>query len=324
MSQIGGAPPLGELLDHIESIAPLPHVAGRVVQVAEDERFSAYDLAAIIATDTAMTAKILRLANSAYYGFPRRIATVRDAVVLIGFRAVRATAVAAAVADLFPKQGSTRFDADLFWAHCVACGSVAEIIAKETNQARPDEAFTAGILHDIGRLVLAQYVPGPFDRALDQALERGAAMEAVETDVFGYDHAQLGAALTQRWNLPIEICTAIAGHHDLTVDPAEAPLTYVLAQSNRFCRSVGFWCGLDTAEGARVYDVNEPADPEIAALVEDKLGGIAGLEARVREFLSSSNDREQRWYTPVETVAAGPAADVSDLGDAPADRRAIA
>ena len=208
-----------------------------------DERFSSYDLAAIIATDTAMTAKILRLANSAYYGFPRRIATVRDAVVLIGFRAVRATAVAAAVVDLFPKQGSTRFDADLFWAHCVVCGSVAEIIAKETNQARPDEAFTAGILHDIGRLVLAQYVPGPFDRALDQALERGAAMEAVETDVFGYDHTQLGAALTQRWNLPIEICTAIAGHHYPTVDPAEAPLTYVLAQSNRFCRSVGFWCG---------------------------------------------------------------------------------
>ena len=95
-------PNLTDLLDEVGALAPLPHVANRAVQVADDERFSAYDLAAVIATDTAMTAKILRRTNSAYYGFPRRISTVHDAVVLIGFRAVRATAIAAGVADLIP------------------------------------------------------------------------------------------------------------------------------------------------------------------------------------------------------------------------------
>ena len=300
MSQTGAAPPLSEFLDHIESIAPLPHVATRVLQVAEDENFSAYDLAAIIATDTAMTAKLLRLANSAYYGFPRRIATVRDAVVLIGFRAVRAAALAAAVVDLFPERGSARFDADLFWAHCVACGSVAEAIAKEASLARPDEAFTAGILHDIGRIVLAQYQAALFDESLNQAIERGAPPEMVEPEIFGYDHAQVGAGLTRRWNLPVEICAAIAGHHDLSATPASAPLTYVLAQANHFCRSAGFWSGLDTEEGSRVYGGRAIADREIDALIGKTLGGIDGLEERVRQFLRSSNDREQRWYSPAE------------------------
>ena len=148
--------PLEALLDQVDAMAPFPAVASRVMQITEDERFSAYDLAAIIATDTALTAKILRLANSAYYAYPRKIGTVRDAVVLIGFRAVRSTAIASAIVDIFPTSEPERpFNVDLFWGHSVACGIIAETMARETHQAPPDEAFTAGILHDLGRLVLA-------------------------------------------------------------------------------------------------------------------------------------------------------------------------
>ena len=297
MSQIGSTPSLSELLDHVESIAPLPHVASRVVQVAEDERFSAYDLAAIIATDTAMTAKILRLANSAYYGFPRRIATVRDAVVLIGFRAVRATALAAAVVDLFPDKGGSRFSADLFWAHSVACTSVAEALAKDGAGVRPDEAFTAGILHDVGRLVLAQYAQDSFNQSLDRALQQGVPLESAEIAVLGYDHAEVGAGLTHRWNFPTKICAAIENHHQLD---AEAPLTHLLTRANEFCRWAGLWCGLDTEEGALAYGPVAQADAHVIDVVERELGGQEGLATRIRDFLSSSADREQRWYTPAD------------------------
>ncbi len=198
-----GAPPsIDDLLQRVEELAPLPHVATRVIQVTEEDTFSAYDLAAIIATDTALTAKILRVANSAFYGYPRRITTVRDSVVLIGFRAVRATAIAAAIIDLFPGADDGPFSMDLFWGHAVACGVVAEAIARETGHARPDEAFTAGILHDLGRLVLSQYEPERFGRVLYRALNGAEEMQIAERVEFGYDHTQVGSALTEQWSFP--------------------------------------------------------------------------------------------------------------------------
>jgi HD-like signal output (HDOD) protein len=110
-----------------------------------------------------MTAKTLRPANSAYYGLPRQISTVRAAVVLIGFRAVQATAVAPAMVDLFPGGNRSRLNSDLLWAHSAACALIAEAVTKGTRQARSDEAFTAGIRNDMGRLVLAQYAGDAFN-----------------------------------------------------------------------------------------------------------------------------------------------------------------
>ena len=239
-------PNLTDLLDEVEALAPLPHVANRAVQVADDERFSAYDLAAVIATETAMTAKVLRRTNSAYYGFPRRISTVHDAVVLIGFRAVRATAIAAAVVDLFPSRGNGRFSSDLFWGHSATGALVAETFAKETGHARADEAFTAAILHDIGRLVLSQYAEEAFNEALRRAMEGSAPRQVAEQDVFGYDHARVGARLAQRWNFPANICAAIADHHAADASPKTAGLSFVVVQANSLCRSYSLWCGLDS------------------------------------------------------------------------------
>ena len=245
-------PSVDELLQRVEEVAPLPHVATRVIQVTEEDPFLAYD-PAIIATDTALTVKMLRGANSAFYGYPRRITTVRDSVVLIGFRAVRATAIAAAIIDLFPGADDGPFGIDLFWGHAVACGLVAEAIARETGRARPDEAFTAGLLHDLGQLVLSQYEPERFGRGLYRAMNGAEPMEVAERLEFGYDHAQLGAALTSQWNFPSDICTAIAEHHNLDQAPDLRGLTYVHTQANGPCHKHGLWCGLDTLDGTKGY-----------------------------------------------------------------------
>ena len=247
------APTLEALLEEVERLMPLPQAASRVVQVTTGERFSAYDLAEVVATDTALTAKILRLANSAYYGFPRRITTVRDAVVLIGFRTVRATAIAAAMIDMLPPSRVDRFHSDLFWSHSVACALVGEAMARETGLARADEAFTVGILHDVGRLVFSQLASAAFKRALEAALAEQQPLAAAEQAELGYDHAQAGASLARRWNFPREICRAIQDHHHLEVDPQRSGLTYVVAHANALCQRHGLWCGLDPAEGAQVY-----------------------------------------------------------------------
>ena len=127
-------------------------------------------------------------------------------------------------------------------------------------------------------------------------------LENVESDVFGYNHAEVGAGLTRRWNFPTEICAAIEDHHQQAV---EAPPTHLLVQANEYCHWAGLWCGLDTDEGRRAYGAIENADPLVVRVVEKTHGGQGGLATRVGDFLNTSGDREQRWDTPSEDSPAG-------------------
>ncbi len=138
----------------VAELRPLPAVAFRVLELSDDGKFSAHELASLIASDQALTSKILRLANSPFYGFARRITTVRDAVVLLGFRAVRQSTLAACVVG--DDRRSTSLDYDAFWQFCVATGMLAEVLAR-TEGRYQDQAFTAGVLHQVGVLALDQF-----------------------------------------------------------------------------------------------------------------------------------------------------------------------
>src|SRR5690606_15221629 len=137
------------IIAEIAELQPLPVVAVRVLEISEGEQFSAHELAQAISSDQALTAKLLRLSNSAYYGFPRRIGTVRDAVVLLGFRAVRSATLASCVIDTLP--GGRVIDTMTAWRYSVVVGLLAEVLARASRRHQ-DEAFTAGVLHNIGRL----------------------------------------------------------------------------------------------------------------------------------------------------------------------------
>ena len=150
---------LDQLVEEIDQLQPLPAVATRIIQLGEDHHFSAHELAAVIAADQALTSRILRLANSAYYGASRQIGTVRDAVVLIGFRAIRQVAVAACLAGQRPNSaGTSNLDRDEFWRHAIVTGLLAELAARIDGHPQ-DTAFTAGVLHNIGRLANDQHRP---------------------------------------------------------------------------------------------------------------------------------------------------------------------
>ena len=288
---------MNTLLDEVEALASLPHAAHRVIQIAEDEHFSAYDLAAVIATDTALTAKILRLANSAFYGYARQINTKRDVVVLLGFRTVRSTAIAAAVVDVFPSRGQEPFDPDLFWGHCTACAVIAEALARESGQVRPDVAFTAAILHDVGRLVLAQYESDRFHRVLQESLHDEAQLQEREVAEFGFDHAALGAEFAARWNLPDELVDAIARHHEAPTDgTADNPPHEVISLANSVCLEQGFWRGLDTDDGARVFPRPKISLEPVHEVLARQMGSVESMENRVQEFLREAVAREIRWY----------------------------
>ena len=161
-------PSLEELVAEIAELHPLPAVATSILRLTEHDRFSAHELASAITADQALTAKLLRLANSAYYGFPRAIGTVRDAVVLLGFRTVRATTLASCVIGTLPRSNHLGYDD--FWHSSVSVGMLAEMLAR-TEGAHQDAAFTAGVLHNIGLLALDQHRPDLLALALARAEE---------------------------------------------------------------------------------------------------------------------------------------------------------
>ena len=151
------------IVNRTTELTPLKSVATRAISLAEDERSAAMDLATVISSDQALTARLLKLSNSAYYGYARRIGNVREAVILLGMRTVRSVAISSGIIDAFsslPRKDA--FDIDLFWAHSVTVGLVAEVIARETRIVRPEDAFTAGVLHDVGKLAMMLAEPALF------------------------------------------------------------------------------------------------------------------------------------------------------------------
>lgn len=238
-----GATELDVLVEEIADLRPLPPIAAQVLQIAEGETFSAHELAQAISSDPALTARVLRVANSAYYGFPRRITTIRDAVVLLGFRQVRSTLLATSVMRSMPSYDG--IDAFAFWRHSVAVGLLAELIAKSQG-AHHDEAFTAGVLHNVGRLALDQARPVAFARARVLADNQNVSVHEAERQIFGFIDAEVGGALARHWRFPEELSAAIAHHADgLAALPASAGLAKVVVQARAFAAANGVDDGVE-------------------------------------------------------------------------------
>jgi putative nucleotidyltransferase with HDIG domain len=215
-------PDPSELLKTIVDLRPFPAVANRVMGLVSDERTTAQELAHVLSADTAMTARLLKLSNSAEAGYAHRVSTVHEAVVVLGFKQVRQLAFVASVMSNFNLKSGVRewFDVDRFWLHSIEVGIAAETVTKHHGTTvTPDEAFTAGVLHDIGRLVLIQAFPREALSAHQLHLNRGMSLREAELQVTGYTHDAIGGALALQWNFPKEILAAIREHHshDLTL-----------------------------------------------------------------------------------------------------------
>ncbi|MDZ7727160.1 MAG: HDOD domain-containing protein [Dehalococcoidia bacterium] len=278
------------LLDQIEELPPLPAVAAKVMAMADDDNCSALDLAQVLSADQALTAKMIKISNSAYYGFARKVSTVREAVVVLGFKQVQQLAVTTSLMNAWSQRPSKdeAFNMDLFWGHTVAVAIAAESIAKKSRVARPEDGFTAGILHDIGRLVLKMTMPDAFHEAVLLARE-GTPLHQAELACTGYDHQVIGKALGEGWKFPGHLVDAVACHHDQRQTPAEDGLAGVVAQADRLILHYGLYCGYDL-EG----DV--PPMPGDLARWEEACGGIDRVLERSFAFIESASGKPQRWF----------------------------
>jgi HD-like signal output (HDOD) protein len=209
----------------ISHIATLPEITLKIIELVEKPTSTAQDLHAVIANDPALCSRILKVVNSAFYGLPRQIGSINRAIVLLGLNAVKNIAIAASLAKLF-RGGEIckNFAARDLWTHSIATATAARMIADKIRMGLPDEAFLAGLIHDIGILVELQAdrhkLIEVFNKLnIDAHGVPGASMLDVERDVFGADHEDFGSGLCEMWKFPKSF-GAVAGHHH---DPTELP-----------------------------------------------------------------------------------------------------
>ena len=215
VSQPPGKPKidLRGLLTRMDHLPGLSAAVQKVCNLAAVPNASADDLAALIQYDPVLSRKTLRIANSAFYGLTHEVSSVKEAVVLLGLTTVRSLAIATSALNVFDASDTEHFRQEQFWLHSAACAVLAHRIVRLTRVPGTSDAFTAALLHDIGKLVLHQSARDAFSTLLAlQAADRFLST-GTERTLTGISHSELGKALAAKWKLPLKICESIGAHH---------------------------------------------------------------------------------------------------------------
>ncbi len=237
---------LDQIVAKVDELPSLPHIVVRVMELTEDPDSTAFDINEVINQDQNMTAQVLRMANSVYYGYSRRIATVTDAIVLIGFNAVRSIVLAASVSKILKKElsGYVMGEGEL-WRHSQGAAVFARLLAKKAKFRSVELAYTATLLHDIGKLVLNSYLSDSYQEVLKVVNEEKLPFNEVEDNLFGYNHATVGGKVAEKWNLPNDLVEAIAYHHHPEKAEMNPQLTAIVHISDAVALQMGMGMGID-------------------------------------------------------------------------------
>jgi len=219
----------------------------RVIALTKNPATSARELENVIAQDPALAAGMLRQANSAYYGYARRISSLQEAIVVLGFQATQGLAMASAVAPLLKTQlVGYEIDQDGLWKHSMITAMAAKNLCKKVELPYGDVAFTAGLLHDIGKLVISIYVQEVGAYLLEKVSVANLSYVELEEKIIGYNHATVGGFLAKGWNLPEDLVAAISYHHAPSGAQNYAELASVIHVANGFASMLGIGGGVDS------------------------------------------------------------------------------
>lgn len=234
------------IIQDLGQIPTMPTIAARVMQIVNDPHSSAEDVAKFISRDVALTSKVLRLANSAFYGIPRTISSVNSAIVILGFNTIRSLVLSASVLKVFPsKPGLVSFDRKAFWKHSFMVGIASRMVAQIYRKKRLvdlETAFSAGLLHDIGKLILEQYSNDDYLPVLKAAKEKGVPLVLAEKSLLGLTHADVSGMLVDKWQMPNELRGPIAFHHNPSEDKTSQEMAGIIHYANHLCHLKGSGC----------------------------------------------------------------------------------
>ena len=202
------------LVDDLSPMVSPPEVCLKINELLGDERASLDDFAAVVIRDPALTARLLRLVNSSFYGLRSRVDTVSRAVALLGMRELQKLVCAVSAIEKFSRLSSAVTNMNAFWRHGVYTGLMAQALAKRLGVLHPERLFVAGVMHDLGTLLINHRYPEIAEETIRAARGDEQQLQRFEAEELGFDHAQLGSLMLENWRLPATIVDAIACHHE--------------------------------------------------------------------------------------------------------------
>ena len=224
-----------ELVSGVVRLVSLPEVCIRVNEMMDDPGVNATEIGKVISQDTSLTARLLKIVNSAFYGFQARIETVSRAVTVIGLRELRGLVLAASAVESFSKLPNDVLNLVNFWRHSVYCGVVSQLLAQKCNVLHSERLFVAGLLHDIGKLVITNKLIDESREVIKRVEKKKKFDFDIEQAVLGFDHAEVGGVLLKEWNMPESLCNSVMYHHrpkavtELTIEICIVHIANILA-----------------------------------------------------------------------------------------------
>ncbi|NMA95988.1 MAG: HDOD domain-containing protein [Clostridiales bacterium] len=237
---------LENIVKRVKEIPALPDVVLKVMQLTEDPDSTPHDIESVVLKDQGITTRVLRLANSAYYGYPRRISTISEATILLGFQTIRSITLSAAVNKVLmreiPGYGMKKGS---LWRHSQAVAIIARHISRQNRMKDTEEVYVAGLLHDIGKVIMGHYIEKAYSEVLDMVIDSNMTFLDAEEKVLGFNHAQVGAKVAEKWNLPESLVEAIAYHHIPQEANIAPKMTCIVHISDAIAMMMGIGLGVD-------------------------------------------------------------------------------
>lgn len=264
-------------LRQVQSLPTLPAIVTKLNDMVDDEDVTAVQLGKIIERDQVLTSKLLKMVNSSFFGFPQRISTVSNAIVLLGFNVIKTLIVTSSIFETMQTE-----DVSL-WEHSLGCAAVATVLAKHHGIKNPEEISTAGLIHDLGKIVIKAELPDEYDKIVQMVSAEEIPMREAELEVLGVGHAEIGSWLAKEWNLPDRLTLPIKYHHSPGSAKGEEKLAAIIHFSDILIRAIGFGSGGDPwvpeldHEAWNKIKMGKSEMKNVLDEVEDKLAGLANF-----------------------------------------------
>jgi HD-like signal output (HDOD) protein len=283
-------------LEEAEDLPILPQVHAQAMMIAQNPESNIGELKDILKYDPALTATILKVANSAYYGFSHKIESLQTALVMLGLREVTRLLVTAAIVNTFPPERMTpRFQSDRFWLHSVSTGLLAQFLVNKLKLSTSADVFTGGLLHDLGRVLMAAHFPAEYNKVLDYSIQNKVTPRMAERQVLGIDHSAIGGYLSTRWELPEALEAMIRYHHALNRENANFLDVAIVHLANRISKYHGMWLNEADLKDDSYPLLKDPAWNVIS-------GQVWPSEMSPQTFVDSTKEEAERAGELVRTL----------------------
>jgi putative nucleotidyltransferase with HDIG domain len=243
----------------VDGMPAFPKSVQKILELTRDVNCSPKDLVQVIDKDPVVTVKVLRVVNSAYYSLPKQITSINHAVVYLGFNTIKNLALSIAAIGILPASNEAGFDGQQYLLHSLSTAGIAKLLAQRQDDADPMDCFIAGLLHDFGKVVFAQFMPKEFKQALIMSQTHKSSLHLALREVVGTDHAVVGAMLVEKWRFSADLVETIRQQY--SPDPQDTPMIACVFGANQISKKLGFGFG------------GNPYIEEFTPSITERLGG---------------------------------------------------